>query len=203
MQSILCLVLVAAMPMTWDFEASPVDTLPAGWSAAKTGKGPGSVWKIVQEGKSKVLAQISPDGPNPLFNLCIASDTICRDPSLSVSVKAIKGRIDQGGGLVWRYRDPYNYYIARWNPLENNYRLYKVVDAKRTQLATADVTVPADQWHILKVVQSGQQIRCYLDGKLYLESKDATFTEPGKIGLWTKADAQSLFDHLSVAEESP
>jgi hypothetical protein len=205
MQLLVCLAVIAAMPMTWDFEGSPVGELPAGWSAAKTGEGPGSLWKVVDDGGSKVLAQTSPQGPNPLYNLCIADDTSYRDLTLSVSVMAVKGKIDQGGGLVWRYRDRGNYYIARWNPLETNFRVYKVVDGKRTQLATADVAAAADQWHKIKIDQVGQKIRCYLDGKLHLEAADNTFNQPGKIGLWTKADAQTYFNDLSVGppEETP
>jgi len=37
-----------------------------------------------------------------------------------------------------------------------------------------------------------------LDGKKYLETKDDTFKEAGKVGLWTKADAQTLFDMVLV-----
>ena len=78
----------------------------------------------------------------PLFNLCVLSSTKHLYVDLSVEVKAIKGEIDQGGGLVWRYRDANNYYITRWNPLETNFRVYHVVDGKRTQLANADITLP-------------------------------------------------------------
>ena len=45
---------------------------------------------------------------------------------------------------------------------------------------------------------TGKQIACYLDGKKYLEATDDTFTRAGKIGLWTKADAQTWFDELKV-----
>jgi hypothetical protein len=44
------------------------------------------------------------------------------------------------------------------------------------------------------------KIICYLDGKNYLEAEDATFPEAGRIGLWSKADAQSYFDELIVNE---
>ena len=57
------------------------------------------------------------------------------DVDLAVSFKAVAGKIDQGGGPVWRYKDAKNYYIARVNPLEDNYRLYKVVDGERIQFA--------------------------------------------------------------------
>lgn len=47
--------------------------------------------------------------------------------------------IDQGGGVVWRARDSKNYYIARYNPLENNFRVYKVEAGRRVQLGTSDI----------------------------------------------------------------
>jgi hypothetical protein len=40
----------------------------------------------------------------------------------------------------------------------------------------------------------GDHIQCYYDGGKYLDVKDSTFQVSGKIGLWTKADAQSHFD---------
>lgn len=45
----------------------------------------------------------------------------------------------------------------------------------------------------------GDQIECALNGKKYLEAIDGTFTKAGKVGLWTKADAQSHFDEFQVS----
>jgi hypothetical protein len=193
------LLLLTAVGTSWNFEDATVDELPAGWIAAKTGEGPGSVWKVVQD-QSKVLAQTSSEGPNPLFNLCIADKTQYRDLDMAVEIKAIQGKNDQGGGLVWRLKDANNYYVARWNPLEDNFRVYHVVAGKRTQLANADVRLPTDVWHTVRVVQIKDHIRCYLDGKLHLDVRDETFTDAGKIGLWSKSDAVSHFDNLTVSE---
>ena len=46
---------------------------------------------------------------------------------------------------------------------------------------------------------AGNKITCYLDGRKYLEAEDSTFPEAGMIGLWSKADAQSYFDDLTVS----
>jgi 3-keto-disaccharide hydrolase len=184
-----------------NLESTPRGKLPPGWVAAKTGEGSGSVWQVVTDSTApggKTLGQTSADGPKALFNLCVAEKANYADVDLSVSFRAVAGKIDQGGGLVWRYKDAKNYYVCRMNPLEDNLRLYKVVDGKRTQLATADVKAPMGIWHTLRVVQEGSRIRCYLNDKLELESKDETFKAPGKIGFWTKADAQTLFVGLKV-----
>ena len=183
----------------------PVGELPPGWFAAKTGEGPGSVWKVVEDATApsggKALAQTSAEGPKKLFNLCVAKKTSFRDLELTVAFKAVAGRIDQGGGLVWRYADANNYYVARMNPLENNYRVYKVVAGKRTQLATADMKIDAARWHTLRIVHVGKHIECYFDGRRYLDVKDDTFSKAGKIGLWSKADARTHFADLRATEK--
>jgi hypothetical protein len=181
----------------------PLGQLPPDWTAAKTGEGPGSVWQVVEDATApggKALAQTSAEGPKKLFNLCVNDKVKLGDLDMSVKFKAVAGRIDQGGGLVWRFKDPGNYYLARMNPLEDNYRVYKVVDGKRTQLATADLKAAAG-WHTLRVVHQGNRIVCQFDGKPYLDVKDDTFREAGKIGLWTKADAQTRFAELRASEK--
>ncbi len=188
------------------FSKDDVGKLPKGWSAAKTGKGKGSVWRVVADdtspsGTGFVLAQTA-EGPRRLFNLCVLDDSKYRDVEIKVAFKAVRGRIDQGGGIVWRYQDADNYYIARMNPLENNYRFYKVVDGRRTQLATKEgLRVPAGQWHTLEIECVGNKIECELDGVVVIQAEDDTFTAPGKVGLWTKADAQTRFDCFTVEVE--
>jgi hypothetical protein len=146
----------------------------------------------------KVLAQTSGDGPKAMFNLCVANETKFTDVDLGVAIMPREGEIDQGGGLVWRYKDANNYYIARINPLEDNYRVYKVVAGKRMQLGSAEVAAPAGKWHTLHIMHKGDHIQCSLNGKLHLDVRDDTFKDAGKIGLWTKSDAVSSFDDLSV-----
>jgi hypothetical protein len=191
-------------PRTFHFSKDDAGKLPAGWEAAKTGKGAGSVWKVVADdtapSKSGYALAQTAESPNNVFNLCVATDTSFKDGELSVAFKAVRGQKDQGGGLVWRYRDPNNYYIARMNPLEDNYRVYKVVAGKRIQLDTKEgLKVPAGEWHRLTVNVDGDRMECYLDGKKELEAKDSTFADAGKVGLWTKADAQTHFDDLKIS----
>ncbi|MBA3272642.1 MAG: hypothetical protein H0T11_02055, partial [Chthoniobacterales bacterium] len=92
--------------MQWDFEESALGKLPKGWSADKTGDGEGSVWMIVDDSTApegaKVLAQTA-DSPDQMFNVCVADEMPFKDGEISVSFKAVKGKTDQGGGLVWRY----------------------------------------------------------------------------------------------------
>src|SRR5215470_18893325 len=123
---------------TFKFSKDDVGKVPKGWKAEKTGKGEGSVWKVVADdtapSKSGVALAQTAKSPGSVFNICVAEDTKYKDVELSVSFKAVAGASDQGGGFVWRYQDNNNYYIARMNPLEDNYRVYHVVDGKRVQI---------------------------------------------------------------------
>ncbi len=106
---------VPAETFCLNLETAKTGELPAGWSVAKTGEGPGGVWAVVEDTTApagKALAQTSDQGPNPLFRLCIADGTSFKDLDLTVSFKAVAGKLDQGGGPVWRYQDANNYYIA-------------------------------------------------------------------------------------------
>jgi 3-keto-disaccharide hydrolase len=189
-------------PKSFRFDKASLDKLPAGWKGEQTGKG-SSVWKVVADDTAPsktgfVLAQTTADR-DALFNLCVAEDTSYQDVEITVAFKAVKGEKDQGGGIVWRYQDADNYYIARMNPLEDNFRVYKVVAGKRTELATKDdVGLDSGKWYTLSITHRGDSITCSLEGKKHLEAKDDTFTKAGKVGLWTKADAQTYFADLRV-----
>jgi hypothetical protein len=191
-------------PPTLTFTKGDLDKVPTGWKADKTGKGDGSVWKVVADdtapSKSGFALAQTAEGPTGLFNVCVLDDTKYKDVEAIVAFKAVKGKLDQGGGIVWRYQDADNYYVCRMNPLEDNFRVYKVVDGKRSkEFQNAEVKVPAGEWHTIKVKMEGERIECFLDGKKLLDVKDDSITKPGKVGLWTKADAQTHFDQFKVS----
>jgi hypothetical protein len=185
------------------FSKDDLGKVPTGWKAEKTGKGEGSEWKLVEDetapSKSGLaLAQIA-KSPGGVFNICVAEDTKYKDVTLSVSFKAVAGDSDQGGGFVWRYQDNNNYYICRMNPLEDNYRVYHVVNGKRIQIGAKEgVKVPKGEWHKLRVEVKGNKMEGYLDGEKMWEVTDDTFKDAGKVGLWSKADAQSHFDEFKA-----
>jgi hypothetical protein len=177
---------------TWDFESDEPGKIAKGF-VNEVGQ-----WEVAKDGDNHVLYQKAKND-DPIFNVALADGTNLKDLDLSVRMKAVEGETDRGGGLVWRAKDKNNYYICRYNPLEDNYRVYKVEKGKRTQFAS--VKVPGDDaWHTLRATMAGAKITCYLDGKKLLEVEDSTFPSAGMVGLWSKADAQSYFDDLSISE---
>lgn len=121
-----------------------------------------------------------------------------KDLDLSIMIKAVGGEEDQGGGPIWRCRDQNNYYICRFNPLENNFRVYYVKDSNRQQLASANIELQAGKRYHVRVTMRGSHIVCYLDGKELLNVNDETIATAWFVGVWTKADATTSFDDMII-----
>jgi hypothetical protein len=176
----------------WTFDRDTVGEIARGF------KGEVGQWRVVMADGRKVLAQQAKI-TDKVFNVALVTGTHAKDVDLSVKLRAVAGELDRGGGLIWRAKDKHNYYIARYNPLEDNYRVYKVKAGKRTMFKNADIP-QTPGWHQLRVTMRGDHIECFYDGKKYLDCNDSTFPEAGMIGLWSKADAQSYFDDLTLGE---
>jgi hypothetical protein len=189
--------------VTFNFDDAMTGTVPKGWTVAETkGAGTPATWRVdalKDDPKHKNAVKIDSKNKESVFNLLLSEASYAPDLDLSVAIKPGSGEDDQGGGLVWRAKDADNYYVTRWNPLENNVRLYKVEAGLRTTLKSADnVQADAKQWHALAVSHAGKKITVKFDGKVILEAEDESIKAAGKVGLWTKADASSWFDDVVI-----
>jgi hypothetical protein len=186
----------------WDFESDPAGKPPSGFSFAKTGGGRIGHWLVQAEkdapSGANVVAQIDADPTSYRFPIAVSERISARDFRLSVRCKPVSGKVDHACGLVFRYRDENNYYVTRANALEDNVRLYHVIAGKRSELASWSGRVTAGSWHELSVNAKGDRFEISWDGKKIIEARDKTFSETGKIGLWTKADSITYFDNLMV-----
>lgn len=192
---------------TWDFSADRPGSPPAGFVFARTGNGHPGRWVVVPAAETgateKVLAQLDSDGTDYRFPIAIAQEITARDLRLSVLCAPVSGRGDRACGIVFRYRDENNYYVARANALEDNIRLYHVKDGSREQFGTWDGKVSAGTWHELRADARGDRFEIYWDGKKIIDARDKTFTDAGKIGVWTKADSVTYFKTLKVEPLGP
>lgn len=194
-------------PLKIEFSGNP-GTLPTGWEQSFTGDGQCD-WRLTEADGQKLLVQQQKGNPNKHFNMAILQQGNWKNPDVAVEFKAITGFHDQGGGLVWRYADEKNHYIVRANPLENNVVLYKMENGVRTDLPLVDqgrtygINTPemGFQWHRLHVRVTDSLFTVYYDGRQLFRVVDSTFRGPGKIGLWTKADAVTAFRKLEVSKE--
>ncbi len=200
---------LAAAPMpgpgltTFSFDGEKAGAPPANFSFVRTGGGTEGRWLVQAEADApstpNVLAQVATDAMEYHFPIAVADAPVLKDLRLSVRCKPVSGQVDQACGLVWRYRDARNYYITRANALESDVRLYFVKEGHRRQIAKWSGPVKSGIWHTLAIEMRGDAIRVYFNGAKVMEAKDTTFTEAGKVGVWTKADSVTYFDDLTVA----
>jgi hypothetical protein len=66
----------AAQERDFRFLKEEAGKVPAGWKVEKTGKGEGSVWKVVEDdtgpGKTGYVLAQTAQSPSSLFNVCVA-----------------------------------------------------------------------------------------------------------------------------------
>ena len=181
---------------TVNFDADRPGEAPRGWTLTKTGKGEPK-WTIEKDDTAPSKPNVLKQSGEATYPLAVKDDTNLKDGFVEVKFQPLSGEEDQAGGIIWRCKDADNYYICRANALENNVRIYRFVKGKRTQFKGANLPVAANQWHTLRVDFSGKQFTVIFNGKELFTAEDATITQAGKVGLWTKADSVTLFDDFS------
>jgi FtsP/CotA-like multicopper oxidase with cupredoxin domain len=179
-----------------NFDQTPPGSLPPNWVCGVTGKG-SPVWKVEADQSAPSVPNILKQSGSGTFPWCVKKDVSIKDGYAEVKFKPLAGSEDQAGGVVWRWKDGDNYYVARANALENNVTIFHTVKGTRRQFKSVNMKVTSNQWHTLRVEFEGERFKVLFDGKAALEASDDTFKEPGAIGVWTKADSVTAFDDFS------
>ncbi|MGH6620439.1 MAG: hypothetical protein ACREF6_12925 [Alphaproteobacteria bacterium] len=189
------------MAENMNFTNDAVGKPPSGWIVTMTGTGTPK-WTVERDedaaNKNKVLKQSG----KATYPVALKEETRVGNRFVSVKFKALSGSEDRAGGVVWRAKDTNNYYVVRANALEGNVVLYKTVDGKRTSLDIVGkkggygvkVPVASGVWHTLRIDFAGPRFTVSFNKTKLFEVEDSTFSRPGMVGLWTKADSVTIFD---------
>jgi hypothetical protein len=204
-RSVLCVafgcVSASVMADTISFSADVVGQPPAGWHCGTTGRGTPR-WTVEVDASAptgKVLRQSG----SATFPWCVKGDANLADGWVETRFKPLAGKEDQAGGVVWRWKDGDNYYVARANALENNVSLYYTARGIRKTLKYVDAPVSAGHWHTLRVDFAGTAISVSLDGKRYIDFADDHIAGSGAVGVWTKADSVTAFSDFAYRAARP
>ena len=120
------------------------------------------------------------------------------DVRMSVRFYAIAGQIDQAAGIAFGIQSDGSYYCVRANALEDNLLWARVVRGRRTIIDTIrGASTPTRTWHALVVTLRGRELGIELDGESRFR-RTVDEVPRGRVGLWSKADSQVLFDDLRV-----
>jgi hypothetical protein len=194
--SIAMLTSTAALAGDEKFDTVAPGTLPADWICGATGIG-SPIWKVEADASAPSKPNVLKQSGKGTFPWCVKQSAQITDGFVEVKFKPLAGREDQAGGLIWRFKDANNYYIARANALENNVSLYHTQNGRRTTIKYVDAPVAANQWHTLRVEFTGVAIKVLLDGKPYIAANNDQIAGAGAVGVWTKADSVTAFDDFS------
>lgn len=194
---------------SWSFEDDAVDAIAKGFRVVAVGEvvDPPATWAIVEDAEAPspphAFGVTKTVGTNKSYNLALVEGTRYGDVELNVMLAARSGSNNQGGGVMFRAKGEADHYIARYNPVENNFRVYALIGGARVDIAAAPLELDPKAWHALRVTMVGDHIECFVDDKLVVAADDKSLPEPGMIGLWTKGDAATVFDDLTVAAIAP
>ncbi len=186
----------------WTFDSSSPGMLPGSYVVGTQFDGrPAGEWKILitdrAKSASQVLAQLQAKGTDQTHKVLLFDGTESSNIDVEVSYLAVAGKADFGGGLLWRAKDDRNYYLLRASLVEQKVRVYRVVNGVQQIVKQLDRPLPATGWHKLRIVQRGCEIKAIFDETVLFRACDTTYTS-GRIGLWTKADAVTYFDDLTL-----
>ncbi|HEX9125191.1 MAG TPA: family 16 glycoside hydrolase [Methylomirabilota bacterium] len=186
---------------TISFDHDVAGALPTGWRSGVTGHG-SPKWQVEADATAPSKPHVLMQSGSGTFPWCVKQDASFPDGYVEVKFKPLSGKEDQAGGVVWRFKDGDNYYVARANALEDNVSLYYTQNGSRKTIEYVDAPVLRNTWHALRVEFSGKRIRVILDGKPYIELEDDHIAGAGAVGVWTKADSVTLFDDFSYGAGS-
>ncbi|TMH04397.1 MAG: hypothetical protein E6H79_10735 [Betaproteobacteria bacterium] len=191
-----------AMAQAVNFDGDAVGSVPSGWTCGVTGRG-SPRWAVAADPTAPSKSNVLMQSGSGTFPWCVKSGTSLADGFVEVKFKPISGGEDQAGGLVWRWKDGDNYYVARANALENNVSLYYTEHGSRKTIKYVDAPVARGSWHTLRVEFAGTRIAVLLDGKRYIELDDSHIGGAGAVGVWTKADSVTAFDDFAYGAARP
>jgi len=173
-----------------------------GWQTGGTGRGRAR-WEL---GERQVVYRGGAD-----FGWAVKGAPL-GDGFVEVRFRPVEGRRDQAGGVVWRWQDADNYYIARANALENNVVAYRMLKGTRTDLKPVgagaraygvSATVTPRTWHTLRVEMTGAEFVVHFDGDAATFTvRDESLKAPGRVGVWSKADSVTEFEDFRYAAAS-
>jgi 3-keto-disaccharide hydrolase len=197
-----------------DFSVLATGQMPTNFHAVLEGSGRPGEWKTVMDEMPPLLAPLSPRAPvvtrravvaqtstdptDERFPMLIYDGETFKDFTLTTQFKIVSGIAEQMSGVVFRYQNVSNCYVLRASVLGHNVRFYKVVNGIRSDPIGPEADVTAGVWHTMSVQCQGNQITCWVDGKLLMPPLQDSSFATGKIGFRTKSDTVGYFGDTTI-----
>lgn len=183
---------------TFDDDASGAP--PPGFTFATARQQAAGRWLVRADGSNHYLTHLADPAASGGFSLAVLDTPHPAQMRASVRLKLPDG--ERVGGLVWRYQDAENFYLAALDLNVQELALYRVVRGNRIRLDEEDdLELDAMAWHSVRVVHDEDDIRVSLGGIGVMRARDRTFTTGGRAGVWSGGGATAWFDDFRVEPE--
>ena len=183
------------------FDDDKVGAPPPGFSLAAGRDAAPDRWSVRRDGNVRALVHEGKASPPDSFAVAILSGAQYGDVEVSVRFKATGG--GRTAGLVWKYQDPMNYYVAQLDLVRQEVAVYRVASGNRIRIEREDdLELDPDAWHSLRIRQDNGQIRFYLAGIRIMTERDRFPRTTANVGIWVSGDSTVMFDDFRIEEES-
>ena len=120
--------------------------------------------------------------------------------TIRVQFKLVGGATDRNAGIAFNLKPNGEYFYLRYNTRDGNLALWKFRNGDRERMldGEAKVQLPLDTWHQLEVTIAGQKISASVDNKTLTFAANLPEPVSGRVGLWTKRDAITVFRNYRV-----
>jgi hypothetical protein len=184
------------------FDEDAINGPPPGFSFAVARQQPPGRWMVRAEGSNHYVTHLADPSASGGFSFAVLDTAHPAQMRASVRLKLMEG--ERVGGLVWRYQDPENFYLASLDLRLQELALYRVVRGNRIRLDDEDeLELDVAAWHSVRVVQDDDDIRVSLGGIGVIRARDRTVAEEGgRAGVWSGGGATAWFDDLRVEPDT-
>jgi hypothetical protein len=183
---------------TIGFDKDPVGSAPLGWVTGGQGGSGKAVWSVEADASAPSAPNVLKQSGSADFGWCVKKGTSIADGAVEVKFKSLSGKRARAGGVIFRFKGPESYYVARANAKEHNVNLYLFDGGRRQEVIVVKSLVAHKQWHTLRAEFQGKHIKVIMDGKTMIDLEDDQISGPGAVGVWTRFDSNTLFDDFKV-----
>ena len=192
-----------------NYDALRQGQLPPGWSAPVDRE-----WEVRADKTAPShpnVLQVEPGAGVATAPLALFDKVVCRDGDLSVKFRIAAGpagsRRGNAAGIVWRYRDPGNYYLLSLSAEDGNVVLYRIqngvtevvspANGKRAGQGVSE-DIRAGQWHVVKVAFRGPRVQVFFGNRVLFTAEDSGISAAGKTGVWAKGPNGAAYDDFRI-----
>jgi hypothetical protein len=189
---------------TINFDRARPNSFPTGWTITGSRSASLPRWKIeidrTAPSRPHVLAPVRTRSGRHEASVALFDKSHCRDGEVSVDVKLVSGSEDPAAGVVWRFRDPGNYYFALVSADKDHVAIYRRLNNEVSPVASAAIPhrVEEDAWNLLRVVFRGPNFTLYFGHRKLLQAQDSRLADAGRMGVWIQKDTLAYFDNFGL-----